>query len=81
MKETIRGVVIHDNKKGKMLGLHASLCVHTSEDTPYYDTDTYVMRQENDHYVYHNADTIVAIPNRCPTSTTIRECSFDKKGV
>ena len=44
-------------------------------------TDTYTMRQGNDHYVYHNAAMMAAIPNGCMTSTTTRECSPDQKGV
>ena len=41
--------------------------LHASENPPIYDgTDTYVMSQENDYYVYHNVAT-VAIPTRCPT--------------
>ena len=34
MKENVRGVVIHDNEKEKMLGPHALLCVHASKDSP-----------------------------------------------
>ncbi|KAG7022326.1 hypothetical protein SDJN02_16057, partial [Cucurbita argyrosperma subsp. argyrosperma] len=37
--------------------------------------------QGNDHYVYHNAAMVVAIPNGYPTSTTTRECSSDQKWV
>ena len=33
MKEDARGVVIHDNEKGKMLGTHLLSCVHASGDT------------------------------------------------
>ena len=82
MKKNASGVVIYDNEKRKMLGLHASLCVHALGDTPYYDdTSVYATRQENDHYVSHNVDTTVAIPNRCPTPTATRECSPNKKGT
>ena len=34
MKQNDREVVIHNNEKEKMLGHHALLCVHASEDTP-----------------------------------------------
>ena len=30
----LEGALIHDNEKGKMLGHHASLCVHALGDTP-----------------------------------------------
>ena len=33
MMEDARGAVVYDNKNGKMLGPHALLCAHTSEDT------------------------------------------------
>ena len=47
--------------------------------SPYYDVMImYVMRQENDHYVYHNAATI-AISNGCPTSTTPENARLTKK--
>ena len=34
MKENASGVVVYDNKNGKMLGTRALLCVHASGDTP-----------------------------------------------
>ena len=48
----------------------------------FYDgRDAYVTKQENDHYVYHNAAMTVTISNGCLTSTTIRECLLDEKAV
>ena len=42
-------------------------------------TNAYAMRQENEHYVYHNAVMMVAIPNGYPASTATKECSPDQK--
>ena len=64
MKEDVNGMV-YDNENRKMLGPHASLCVHASGDTSYCGTNAYITRYENDHYVYHNAAMTTAIPNRC----------------
>ena len=51
------------------------------EISSYYDgTDEYVTRQENDHYVYHNAMK-VAIPNRCLSTKTPENVRPTKKGV
>ena len=48
----------------------------------FYDgTDSYVKKEKNDHYVYHNAATVIAIPNECLASRTTRECSPDKTGA
>ena len=56
-------------------------CVlHASGNLPFYDgTDTYVMRQKNDHYVYHNAAT-VTIPTGCPT-IALGNASPTRKGA
>ena len=43
-------------------------------------TDAYTMRQENDHYVYHNIAT-VAIPNVCLTSATLENAHLTMKGA
>ena len=45
------------------------------------NTDAYVMRQENDHYVYHITAMTVAIRNGCPASTATKECSLNHKGA
>ena len=43
--------------------------LHALGNLSFYDgTDAYVMRQENDHYVYHNV-TMVTIPIGCPAIT------------
>ena len=42
-------------------------------------SDTYATRQRNVHYVCHNAAVTIATPNGCPTSTTTKECSPEKK--
>ena len=60
--------------KRKMLGSHAL------ENCPFYDgTDAYIMRQENDHYVYHNAAT-VTIPTKY-SATALEHASPTKKGA
>ena len=43
-------------------------------------TYAYTMRQENDHYVYHNIAT-VAIPNECLTSVTPENAHPTMKGA
>ena len=49
--------------------------------SPYYDgTNTYITRQENDNDVYRNV-VMVAIPNRCLTSTTPENAHLTKKEV
>ena len=42
-------------------------------------TNTYITRQENDHYVLHNAAVTTTTSNRCPTYRAHRVCSPDKK--
>ena len=47
----------------KILGPHASLCVHTS-GVPLLHlqcTDVYTTRPKNDHYIYYNAVTVAIL--------------------
>ena len=83
IKKNVRGVVIHDNK-WKNVGTSYIIVCSCIGGYPYsfYDgTNTYITKQGNNHYVYHNATTMVDISNECPASTTNRECLPDMKGA
>ena len=65
-----------------MLDLVHHCVLHALGNLPIYDnTDAYVMRQENDHYVYHNAVMItirtgylkITLENAIPTRKGIQE--------
>ena len=61
-----------------MLGPYACV-LHALGNLPFYDgTKAYIMRQENDHYVYHNV-RMVTIPNGCPA--TPENAISTKRGV
>ena len=56
------------------------LMLDASGNVSFYDgTNVYVMRQENDHYFYHNVATITT-PIECP-ATAPENASSTKKGV
>ena len=44
-------------------------------------TNAYTTRQENVHYVYHNAIVTVVIPNGCLTSITLKNARPTRKGA
>ena len=78
----MNGVVVHDNENEKNVVISCIIVCSCIGGYPFsfYDSmDAYSTRQENDHYVYHNATMTVTIPNGCLASTNTRECSPDQE--
>ena len=63
------GVVLNDNKNGKILGPHAlRVLMHWGIPLFHHEgTDTYTTKQVKYHYVLHNAAVMVTNSNGCPT--------------
>ena len=69
IKENARGVIILDNEM-KNVGTSCIIvcsCIRGFPFSFYDGTYAYITKQGNDHYVYHNIATMVAISNGCPT--------------
>ena len=79
MKET-RNELFYMFNERKCWELMHHCVLHASENFSfYYGMDMYVIRQKNDHYVYHNV-AVVTIPIGCLT-TAPKNASPTRKGA